>query len=270
MSPPVDGDGAPVVGIDWPEGGAYGTLELLYEAAKETAYADNDPVETPTQFGALTDVAVTQGTLGSRPQFQSPCDVGSVPCFYSDGGDTWVDGAVRASLSFLHNGAGMSCYLLTEASAASAAAAVFDSGAYSNLKNGSVFFWTAGATRRMQMFVKSTTGTAIGGIPTGGEFGNAALRGTHFQHGTSRNPDALGDWRGPVSSATGTTANYSVAVSAGTQSFPSKLFSGTDTGAAIFYTGHTAALACYSALHGATEIAGVWAAVEAETGALPQ
>jgi hypothetical protein len=265
MTPPGTEAAAPaVVGIDWPEGGAYGTLQILYEAEKETTFADNDPVETPTHFGALT-LALTQASLGLRLTYQLPCDVGpSSACYYADGGDGWVDTAIRSTLAFLHSGSGMACYVVLEPSSASAAnSRILET---NNALPGIRFSFTSSATDRVALLVTNAAANvaSLGSDGTGLE--NATYAAV-LTHGTARSLDAFGTWRG-AGPPTTTETNY---INAPTSSDPGGALSFASTSAVSNrLTGYIFAIACYNAAHTSTEIDAVWAAIEAETGALPQ
>jgi hypothetical protein len=112
MTPPA-GDDAPV-GVHW-------TIPPVFEYAAylETTAADSDPIETPTCRGSLcSTLALTQGTLASRPLYRALCPVGAttLPCYRVDGGDWVEDATTRAELAFLHDGTGMTCLWLLETS----------------------------------------------------------------------------------------------------------------------------------------------------------
>jgi hypothetical protein len=112
MSPPVD-DGEEAVGVQW-------TIPPVFEyAGYLESGADNDPIQTPACRGTLcSTLALTQGTLASRPTLRTACPVGATtkPCYRVDGGDWVADAAARAELRFLHDGTGATCLWLIETS----------------------------------------------------------------------------------------------------------------------------------------------------------
>lgn len=120
-SPPVDGDEAPV-GVQW-------TIPPVFEyAAYLESGADSDPIETPACRGTLcSTLALTQGTLASRPLLRTACPVGATtkPCYRVDGGDFVADALARPELRFLHDGTGATCVHVLEVSSSAQAVVMF-------------------------------------------------------------------------------------------------------------------------------------------------
>ena len=269
MTPPAGAAAPAVVGIDWPEGGAYGTLEILFEPEKETTFANADPMPSITNFGALT-LDLTRILLSGQPQYQSPCSVGpSMACAYFDGGDRLQDSGVRATLAILHDGTGASCYLITEPSSASGATANVVT--TQTVNPGNRWSFTSSTTDRLGTLITNAASTVVN-RPTAGTGLQDQTWGYAWSFGMSQDPDFVSEYWG-VGAPTGPTGNVSAAVS--TADPGAALAVGTQAAIDVAtggspYTGSLFAFACYSSTHTATEFAGVKAAVEARTGALPQ
>lgn len=271
MTSPSDGAAAPaVVGVDWPEGGAYGTLQILYEAEKETTFADNDPVETPTHFGALT-LALTQAVEANRLTYQSPCDVGpAIACYYDDGSDYWADTIVRSALNFLHDGTGGTCYFVVEpSSSAGSNGVILATKTSTSTSLGLRVSFTNSTTDRIQATIGNGSAAIILAVPGSGSTGiEDQTWAAAFAHGTAQDPDFAAYWRGVVLGGSTTPTDYSAAASTSDHSAAMSIgafANGTSAFLGWIFTG-----GCYDAIHGATELSGVWAAIEAVTGALPQ
>lgn len=256
-APAADG----VVGIDWPF-----EPTILYEAGKETLFADSDPVQTPTQFGTQTEVAVTQAVLADRPVYQSPCDVGpAIPCFYDDGTDYWQDSIARASLAYLHSGAGMTCYLVAENSnLMTGNAHLFSTGARTGTEIGVGLRQTSSTTDRWTLQTGSSSGF-LGTIPVTGTGLQDQTWASVFTHGTARSSDQYVEWRGVAGSG---TSDYAFSPSTADPSGP--LTVGRSASGTLHFQGHWFAIACDDALHDATMIEATFDAIEAVTGVLPQ
>lgn len=83
-------------------------LAFLLDAARETGYVDNDPVQTPTDWSGLGNT-VTQATLNSRPKYITNYTPTGKPVFYSDAtDDSW--GWSGSGLSVLRNLGGYTVY----------------------------------------------------------------------------------------------------------------------------------------------------------------
>lgn len=254
-------------GIQWPQGGAYGTLELLLEPAKETTYANGDPMPSITNQGALVDVAPVQAVLASQPTFQNPCGVGpAIACAYADGGDWWQDAIARAELSFLHNGTGATCYLVAELMTGTALNATFFTtrlqssiarGFYVRSGQSTAWRWQASVGNGAALVFSTQPGGGVGLID-----GTAAA---YWTHSSSRVLDLGWGARGYANTG---EVDYAAAPDMAAPSQPLSVFSVVN--GAAFSTSSFFALGCYSAVHGVTELAGVLDAIEAETGPLPQ
>lgn len=253
-----------VVGIDWPEGGAYGTLEILIEPAKETAFADNDPMDELTNFGALT-MSMTQGTVARQPQFQLPCDVGPASsCMYHDGGDFLADSGVRTTLKFLHDGTGATCYHVREISSASANNGFLFGTHNSGTAVGTRFAHGTSPSWRWITLVGNGSASIVASQPTSGTHGADFTAVAWFTHSNARDPDFAWGARGFTS---GGSINYAAAVST---SDPSAAFAtGSAPNFTFASTQYVFAIACYSSIHSSTETAGVMDAIEAELGVFP-
>lgn len=181
----VGGDTSPAGGCP-----AYATTpDLWFNAALETAYADGDPVEPPTNFGSNGDSFDTPNTASS-PTMQIPCDSGSgFSCFYFDGGDQFrdADGSLSA-YKFLHDGTGATCLVVTEHPGSAAAETWFSTNNGTSAAVG-VNHSRNGVLVRDQFDVTNGTG---GQLPVSVTDSNTddEIHVLVFSHGTSRTPDA--------------------------------------------------------------------------------
>lgn len=248
--------GVAVVGIDWP-----GTPAILWEAAKETAYSDGDPVTTPTQFGSLSTVLPTQSTTAAKMTFQDPCDAGpSIPCWRLDGGDNAIWGSPDLPIvRFLHDGTGATCAVVAEYDVAA-------SGAYS-------YFNTYNSTGSEVGYAAEHNGTG-NWVTTQAANGTAAIFSTNVSitegqtylfmssHGTARSPQrSVGSKSSYTSGAYLATPNTGNSVG---------LAIGSRVNATAKALGYLFAIACWDLEKSTAELDDIAIAVEAVTGALPQ
>lgn len=263
MRSPVGG----VVGIDWP-----GTPAILWEAGKETDYADGDPVTTPTNFGSLTINNPTQSTGTAKGTYQDPCDVGpGIPCFYLDGGDYWRASAAEAAVAFLHDGTGMACYGVVEVVAGSTAGPMLDTGGWTSTEIGTMLYWSGAATQRQALYVHRgvSAQSVITGNPTGGTFGTTRTAAFAVSHGSSRSTQHEELWRGGSTAPTGGSGAYAFSPpSSSNATWP--LTIGERANLSLPVTFYLFALACYDADATSAEMGAVLDAIETVTGALPQ
>jgi hypothetical protein len=264
MTPPADGDAAPaVVRIDWPF-----TPTLLWEAGKETTFADGDPVETPTQFGSQDTVLPTMVTAAKQAQFQASCAVGpAIPCFYFDGGDTWREAAANAALKYLHDGTGMTCYVVRELVTGTTTGGYIIGTQTSGTAVGYKWNNNASAPPRWVSIVGNGSASIITNLPGSGAGSIDATIAAHVTHGTARTSDFSWGFEGITNTG---QSDYTGAVSTSNPSVALTIAANAAESAATFALQYLFALACENALHDATMIADTYDAIEAVTGALPQ
>lgn len=228
-------------GAHAPSGGcpAYATTpDLWFNAALETAYADNDPVEPPTNFGSNGDSFVTANTASS-PTMEIPCDTGTgFPCFFFDGGDDFRDAdSSLSAYEALHDGTGATCLIVYEVPSMAASMTIFGT-ANGSTANVGINLNRNGVLNQDQIFTANGTG---GQPPFSVNDANNEDE-THilfFTHGTARTPDVevRFDQNQDLS------ADYSFTPS--TANHAGRLTIGRRPNATAPFTGHVYEMACW-------------------------
>lgn len=236
MAVPVDGDDAPVVGVDW-------TIPPVFEyAAYLESGADNDPIETPECRGTLcSTLALTQATLAQRPALRVPCPVGatSLPCLQTDGGDSHIDAIARLALAFLHDGTGATCLVIAESTNGAYAALLATSGTLVTDRGMNIYRTNASPAAAL---VVIGDGVAQTGASAAGAWVINETRA--IMHG-----DLLADtpdWNVYANDFTTSLASNSRARSGLVSAYPLGLYGKHGHTAGFFFTGYIQLVACWA------------------------
>jgi hypothetical protein len=233
MTPPADGDAAPV-GVQW-------TIQPVFEYAAylETTAADNDPIETPTCRGTLcATLALTQGTLASRPLYRESCPVGAttLPCYRLDGGDSVEDAIARAELIFMHDGTGATCVHVVETSSSAQHVVLFTGDVAGPAPGWSNWYAAGQSYLQMQSEVgSSNAGSGAASTPINVTF---AVMSTDMVSDTPDSSIFVNDF----TTALGTS---SLGSRSGANPVSALTWGGLWGGAGNFITGYLALVACW-------------------------
>lgn len=245
------------------EGGAscpsYATTPDHWNDASQENFADLDPAEPPTQFGAAADPVATANTASS-PAFRTLCPSGiGKPCFHFDGGDRWYDAdSSLSAFNFLHDGSGATCLVVYEIPSMAAAMSVV------NTNNGStgnigLDLNRNGVLNRDQVFIANGTG---GQAPFSTDDTNNEDE-THllvFSHATARTPDS----EVRFDENQDRSADYSFTPSGSNQT--GRFTVGSRANSASALTGYVYEVACWESSMSTAELEAIEAVAECKWG----